>query len=105
TENGAAFYDPPRAREGVIDDPLRIDYLRDHLLAVHDAIRQGADVRGYFAWSLLDNYEWSAGYAHRFGLVHVDFETQQRTPKASARFYADVIRNNGGALDHAGRGT
>ncbi|MGH7444732.1 MAG: GH1 family beta-glucosidase [Longimicrobiales bacterium] len=105
TENGAAFYDPPRAREGVIHDPLRIDYLRDHLLAVHDAIRQGADVRGYFAWSLLDNYEWSAGYAHRFGLVHVDFATQQRTPKASARFYTDVIRNNGGALAHAGRGT
>ena len=56
--------------------------------AVHDAIEQGVDLRGYFAWSLLDNFEWSLGYSKRFGIVHVDYETQQRTPKASARFYS-----------------
>jgi beta-glucosidase len=56
------------------------------------------DLRGYFAWSLLDNYEWSLGYTKRFGIVHVDFETQRRTPKSSARFYSDVVRTNGGAL-------
>ena len=98
TENGAAFYDPPRTVDGAIEDPLRVAYYRDHLRAVHDAIRQGVDLRGYFAWSLLDNYEWSLGYTKRFGIVHVDFETQRRTPKASARFYADVIRTHGGVL-------
>jgi len=98
TENGAAFYDPPRTVDGVIEDPLRVAYYRDHLRAAHDAIRQGVDLRGYFAWSLLDNYEWSLGYTKRFGIVHVDFETQRRTPKSSARFYADVIRTHGGAL-------
>lgn len=72
TENGAAFYDPPRARDGRVADPLRVQYLRDHLLAVHDAIAGGADVRGYFAWTLLDNFEWEHGYRKRFGLVHVD---------------------------------
>jgi beta-glucosidase len=105
TENGAAFYDPPTARDDAVHDPLRVQYLHDHLLAVHAAIEQGVDVRGYFAWSLLDNYEWSAGYGPRFGLVHVDFETQKRTPKTSARFYTEIIRSNGGALGHAGRGT
>lgn len=95
TENGAAFYDPPVALDGQIDDPLRIDYYRRHLRAVLDAIERGADMRGYFAWSLLDNYEWNAGYSRRFGIVHVDYATRQRTPKASARFYSDVIRNNG----------
>ena len=92
TENGAAFYDPPVAEHGRIDDPLRVDYYRAHLRAVLDAIDCGADVRGYFAWSLLDNYEWSEGYSKRFGLVHVDYATQQRTIKASGKFYADVIR-------------
>jgi beta-glucosidase len=94
TENGAAFYDPPVAIDGLIDDPLRVDYFRRHLGAVLDAIERGADMRGYFAWSLLDNYEWSHGYSKRFGIVHVDYETQKRTPKASARFYSDVIRAN-----------
>jgi beta-glucosidase len=93
TENGAAFYDPPVAENGTIDDPLRVDYLHRHLHAVIDAIDEGADVRGYFAWSLLDNYEWAYGFTKRFGIVHVDYETQKRTPKKSARFYADVIRN------------
>jgi beta-glucosidase len=91
-ENGAAFYDPPVAAGGVIDDPLRIAYLRSHLHAALDAIDRGADLRGYFVWSLLDNYEWSAGFAKRFGIVHVDYETQARTVKASGQFYADVIR-------------
>ncbi|HVE77314.1 MAG TPA: GH1 family beta-glucosidase [Gemmatimonadaceae bacterium] len=98
TENGAAFYDPPQAAGDPHADPLRVGYYRDHLRAVHDAIRQGVDVRGYFAWSLLDNFEWSLGYAKRFGIVHVDYHTQKRTPKQSARFYGDVIRTHGGAL-------
>ncbi len=98
TENGAAFYDPPRATEGRVHDPLRVQYLRDHLTAVADAARRGADVRGYFAWSLLDNFEWEHGYSKRFGLVHVDYERQARTPKDSALFYRDVIRSNGGSL-------
>jgi beta-glucosidase len=98
TENGAAFYDPPAAGPEGIQDPLRVDYLREHLRVVHRLIREGLDLRGYFAWSLLDNFEWSLGYAKRFGLVHVDYATQRRTPKASARFYADVIRTHGGAL-------
>lgn len=98
TENGAAFYDPPQTDGGRLDDPLRVAYFRDHLRAVHHAVERGADVRGYFAWSLLDNYEWSHGYSKRFGIVHVDFETQARTPKASACFYADVIRTHGATL-------
>jgi len=105
TENGAAFYDPPHAVDGPdgprVDDPLRTWYYREHLKAAHDAIAAGADLRGYYAWSLLDNFEWSLGYAKRFGLVHVDYATQRRTPKASARFYREVIRTHGGALGDA----
>jgi beta-glucosidase len=95
TENGAALFDPPVAEDGRIDDPLRVAYFRDHLGAIAEAIRQGVDLRGYFAWSLLDNLEWSLGYSKRFGIVHVNFETQERTPKASARYYADVIARHG----------
>ncbi|MBC7789902.1 MAG: beta-glucosidase [Anaerolineae bacterium] len=98
TENGAAFSDPPVADGPTLDDPLRVAYYRDHLRAVYQAIEKGVNLRGYFAWSLLDNFEWNAGYAKRFGIMHVDFATQRRTPKASARFYADVIRTHGGAL-------
>lgn len=98
TENGAAFFDPPRANGGRVADPHRVDYLRGHLRALHAAIEAGADIRGYMAWSLLDNLEWSLGFAKRFGLVHVDFETQARTPKESARYYARVIATNGAAL-------
>jgi beta-glucosidase len=97
TENGAAFYDPPTA-DGGVEDPLRVQYYRDHLRAAHRALAQGVDLRGYFAWSLLDNFEWSAGFARRFGLIHVDFATQIRTLKASARYYTEVIRSSGGAL-------
>ncbi|HEX7049219.1 MAG TPA: GH1 family beta-glucosidase [Longimicrobiales bacterium] len=97
TENGAAFYDPP-STNGHLDDPLRVDYYREHLRAAARAMQQGVDLRGYFAWSLLDNFEWSLGYSKRFGIVHVDYETQRRTPKASARFYREVIRSAGGVL-------
>ena len=102
TENGAAFEDPPDTDAALLPDPLRVRYLEGHLQAAHDAIRQGVDLRGYFAWSLLDNFEWSAGYAPRFGLYHVNFVTQRRTPKASARFYAKVIASHGEVLS-AGR--
>jgi beta-glucosidase len=99
TENGSAFYDPPKSEHGRIVDPLRQSYLRGHLKAVRDAIAQGVDVRGYYGWSLLDNLEWSLGFSKRFGLVHVNFETQERTPKDSARLYAKVIASNGAFLD------
>jgi beta-glucosidase len=99
TENGAAFADPPSVNNGRVDDPQRVDYLRQHLRAAHDAIRQGVDLRGFFVWSLLDNYEWSLGYSKRFGLVHVDYATQRRTPKVSAHFYSKVIRSRGASLD------
>jgi beta-glucosidase len=98
TENGAAFFDPPALDGDRLADPLRVDYLRKHLTAVHAAIQHGVDVRGYFVWSLLDNFEWTHGYSKRFGIVHVDFDTQQRTPKDSARFYAEVIASNGRVL-------
>ena len=99
TENGAAFYDPPSAGEDGVQDPLRVAYLREHLRAVASAIADGVDVRGYFAWSLLDNLEWAHGFSKRFGIVHVDFATLRRTVKASGRFYASVARSNGAALD------
>jgi beta-glucosidase len=98
TENGAAFFDPPVVEGDGLADPLRVAYLRQHLTAVDAAIQRGVDVRGYFVWSLLDNFEWAHGYSKRFGIVHVDFETQKRTPKDSARFYARVIASNGDAL-------
>lgn len=101
TENGAAFDDPPAGPDGVIEDPLRVSYLRTHLGTARDALASGIDLRGYFAWSLLDNFEWNHGYSKRFGLVHVDYGTLQRTPKASARFYAHVIRTHGASLDIA----
>jgi beta-galactosidase len=97
TENGAAFPDPPTA-EGFLDDPLRVNYLREHLRAAHKAIHNGVNLRGYFVWSLLDNFEWSHGYSKRFGIIHVNYATQTRTPKKSARFYSDVIRTNGATI-------
>jgi beta-glucosidase len=103
TENGSAFYDPPMVEGDVLEDPLRVDYLRKHLRAIHNAIALGCDVRGYMAWSLLDNLEWSLGFSKRFGIVHVDFSTQKRTPKRSARVYADVIASNGRSLGAVGR--
>ena len=94
TENGAA-YDDYADPEGAVHDPERVEYLDAHLEAVHRAIADGADVRGYFLWSLLDNFEWAYGYGKRFGIVHVDFASQRRTPKDSARWYAEVIRRGG----------
>ena len=97
TENGAAFRDPARA-EDLVPDARRVRYLLEHLRAARRAIEAGVDLRGYFVWSLLDNFEWSHGYSKRFGIVHVDYSTQKRTPKASAWFYAGVIRANGASL-------
>ncbi|GHE94667.1 beta-glucosidase [Streptomyces longispororuber] len=88
TENGAAYEDKPEG--GAVHDPDRVRYLHGHLAAVHQALLEGADVRGYFLWSLLDNFEWAYGYGKRFGLVYVDYDTQERTPKSSARWYAKV---------------
>ncbi|MFD9223600.1 GH1 family beta-glucosidase [Streptomyces sp. NPDC060064] len=91
TENGSAYPDVVRA-DGTIDDPERVQYLEEHLAACGRAARQGAPVAGYFAWSLLDNFEWAYGYDKRFGLVHVDYTTQRRTIKGSGQRYADIIR-------------
>ncbi|MER7622140.1 GH1 family beta-glucosidase [Streptomyces sp. NPDC126503] len=94
TENGAA-YDDYADPSGRVKDPERVAYLHAHLAAVHRALADGADVRGYFLWSLLDNFEWAYGYSKRFGIVHVDFATQRRTPKDSARWYGEVIARGG----------
>ncbi|MFD0266231.1 GH1 family beta-glucosidase [Streptomyces sp. NPDC127106] len=94
TENGAAYEDYADP-SGQVKDPERVAYLHAHLSAVHRAIEDGADVRGYFLWSLLDNFEWAYGYSKRFGIVHVDFPTQRRTLKDSAHWYADVIARGG----------
>ena len=99
TENGGAFADPPTAVDGRVEDPLRVACYRDHLRECRAAIADGVDLRGYFAWSFMDNLEWSSGFSQRFGLWHVDFATQVRTLKASGRFYRDVIRTGGAALD------
>lgn len=94
TENGAAYRDVVDA-DGNIYDRDRIAFLDAHLRAAHTAIEHGVDLRGYFYWSLLDNFEWAEGYAKRFGIVHVDYDSQLRTPKESARWYAKVIAGNG----------
>lgn len=93
TENGAAFKDEV-SPDGTIDDPRRLDYLKQHFLQVRLAMQDGVDIRGYFVWSLLDNFEWAHGFSKRFGLVYVDYATQKRTIKNSGWWYADVIRNN-----------
>lgn len=89
TENGACFNDEPS--KGVITDTRRIDYLQQHISAVARACDKGAPIRGYFAWSLMDNFEWAEGYTMRFGLVHVDYETQVRTIKQSGHWYSELI--------------
>ncbi len=93
TESGATF-DDDITTTGEVIDLHRREYLRSHLLEVHRAVSEGYDVRGYFVWSLLDNFEWAEGYEKRFGIVHVAFGTQRRTPKLSSRWYAEVIRQN-----------
>jgi beta-glucosidase len=84
TESGCAYAEWP-------EDPHRVEYLKGHVEAVRAAIAEGADVRGYFTWSLMDNWEWAEGFTKRFGLVHVDFATQVRTPRTSYAWYRDVI--------------
>jgi len=99
TENGAAYAHGPDATGEVDDEPRRV-YLEGHLGACLDALAEGAPLDGYFAWSMLDNFEWAFGYEKRFGLVHVDYDTQKRTVKRSGRWFADVVRANalGGAM-------
>jgi len=94
TENGAAFCDYADP-EGGVDDEERVAYLVAHFWAAHEAIRKGVNLGGYFVWSLIDNFEWAEGYSKRFGIVYVDYATQRRIPKMSARWYAKVIRRNG----------
>lgn len=93
TENGLPLVDYTNP-EGVVVDQERIDFIGDHLSAIAEAVERGADVRAYYHWSLIDNLEWLNGYEHRFGLVHVDFATQRRTPKKSFHWYAQVIRES-----------
>jgi beta-glucosidase len=91
TENGAC-YDDPAPAGGRVDDPARLAYIRDHLVAAANSIDHGCALRGYFAWSLLDNFEWAEGTRRRFGLVHVDFATQVRTPKASFAWLSETMK-------------
>jgi len=98
TENGAAFDDPPVDSDGELKDPLRTEYLRAHVQAMRDAMVEGVDVRGYYVWSLLDNFEWSHGYSKTFGIVHVDYETQRRTIKESGRYYSSIVKSNGALI-------
>ncbi|HEY8349223.1 MAG TPA: family 1 glycosylhydrolase, partial [Clostridia bacterium] len=94
TENGAAFNDIVN-RGGKVEDDNRVDYLYRYLGQIHRAINSGVNVKGYYVWSLLDNFEWGYGYSKRFGIIYVDYKTQQRILKKSALWYRDVIRNNG----------
>jgi beta-glucosidase len=93
TENGVALEDRISI-DGQIHDPVRIDFLRRHFIAAHRAIAAGADLRGYFVWSFMDNFEWALGYRPRFGVVYVDFDTLERIPKHSAGFIRDVFTRN-----------
>lgn len=93
TENGMASVD--KVEHGQVNDTMRIEFVRNHLAALAAAMEQGVDVRGYFLWSLLDNFEWDSGYAKRFGIVHVDYATQQRTLKESAKWYRDFLAGGG----------
>ena len=97
TENGCAYGDEPGA-DGEVHDNKRISYLQAHVLSIAKALEQGAPVKGYYQWSFMDNFEWALGYAKRFGIVHVDYKSQKRTPKNSAHWYAEVIATNGANL-------
>jgi beta-glucosidase len=92
TENGAAFPDPATTTDAVVEDPLRVSYYQEYLAAAGWALEQGVPLKGYFAWSLMDNFEWAEGYAKRFGIVHVDYATLKRTPKRSALYLGQVAR-------------
>jgi beta-glucosidase len=93
TENGCSATDQPAA-DGAVDDIDRIMFLRNYLTQLQRATAEGVPVRGYFHWSLMDNFEWADGYGTRFGLLHVDYATQRRTPKLSASFYREVAARN-----------
>lgn len=103
TENGAAYPDRVGA-DGAVDDPRRIAYLRAHIGAVAEALEAGVDVRGYFAWSAFDNFEWASGYRMRFGLIRVDYDTLARTVKASGHWYRDFIASQRRATQRTSRG-
>jgi beta-glucosidase len=93
TENGASSMDHPTP-EGTVNDTDRVMFLRNYLAQLHRAVCEGVPVKGYFLWSLLDNFEWADGYEKRFGIIYVDFVTQKRMPKLSASFYEQVIHEN-----------
>ena len=93
TENGSCYEDAP-GPDGAVHDGERMRYLQRHLAALRDTVRAGVPVKGYFAWSLLDNFEWAEGYLRRFGLVHVDYATQQRRLKDSARWYRAFLHGD-----------
>jgi beta-glucosidase len=101
TECGAAYKDPIASNGQDVADPERVAFLRAHIEAAARAMEQGVDLRGFFVWSLLDNFEWNSGYTMPFGLYQVDFETQRRTIKSSGRYFAEVARSNGASLDRA----
>lgn len=94
TENGAAFKDVVD-NDGKVNDDERISYLNDYILQVFQAIKDGVNLAGYYIWSFMDNFEWRLGYSKRFGLVYIDYETQQRIVKKSGFWYKEVIENNG----------
>jgi beta-glucosidase len=94
SENGTSLPDV-LAPDGQVHDPIRVRYLARHAAAIYEARRVGIDVRGYFVWSLMDNYEWGFGFTKQFGIIHVDYATQKRTVKDSGRWYQGVIRNQG----------
>jgi beta-glucosidase len=94
TENGAAFPDEISS-DGKVHDPRRLSYLQEHLTAVSQAMSEGVDIKGYFVWSLLDNFEWARGYSKRFGITYIDYPTQRRILKDSGEWYAQVAANNG----------
>jgi beta-glucosidase len=94
TENGASYSDGPDGN-GRIADTRRLQYLRDHFTAAHQAMQNGVPLAGYFVWSFMDNFEWAYGYSQRFGIVWVDYETQERLLKDSALWYKEVIAQNG----------
>jgi beta-glucosidase len=98
TECGAAFKDPVATDGQDVQDPERVEFFRSHIRAAIDAYNQGVDLRGFFVWSLLDNFEWNSGYTMPFGIVQVDFDNQKRTVKASGRYFADVARSNGAVV-------
>ena len=98
TENGAAF-DDTVSPDGRVADEERTAFLKDHLAALHRAISNGAEVRGYMVWSSFDNFEWALGYAKRFGLIYVDYENQMRIMKDSGKWYAETVKHNGFELD------